>query len=71
MTVKDGKPVATLNGKSVDVNKIDISVGAVAECKCNGEILEKAFKVPTKGGIGLQAETGKFEFRRIRIMEMP
>jgi len=71
VTVKNGKPVATLNGKSVDVSKISIEVGAVAECKCNGEILEKAFKVPTKGGIGLQAETGKFEFRRIRVKEMP
>jgi hypothetical protein len=29
--------------------------------------------VPMKStqGIGLQAETGKFEFRRIRIKEMP
>ena len=27
-------------------------------------------KVPAKGGIGLQAESGKFEFRRIRIKEM-
>jgi hypothetical protein len=71
VSVKDGKPTATLNGKSIDVNKIDISVGAVAECKCNGEILEKAFKVPSKGGIGVQAETGKFEFRRIRVKELP
>jgi hypothetical protein len=48
-----------------------VTVGPAAECKCNGEVLEKAFKVPAKGGIGLQAETGKFEFRRIRIKEMP
>jgi hypothetical protein len=26
--------------------------------------------VPAKGGIGLQAESGKFEFRRIRIKEL-
>ena len=46
--------------------------GAVAKCYCNGEFLED-MPVPTKSGqgIGLQAETGKFEFRRIRIKEMP
>ena len=52
------------------MNNIQVSVGAAALCTCNGEVLEKAFKVPAKGGIGLQAETGKFEFRRIRIKEM-
>jgi hypothetical protein len=26
-------------------------------------------KVPAKGGIGLQAESGKFAFRRVRIKE--
>jgi hypothetical protein len=67
LTVKDGKPAAKLNGKDIDVNQVQLTVGAVAECKCNGEILEKAFKIPSKGGIGLQAETGKFEFRNIRI----
>ena len=58
-------------GKDVNVNDLKISVGAVAECKCNGEVIEKAFAVGTKGGIGLQAETGKFEFRHIQIKEMP
>jgi hypothetical protein len=49
-------------------NELDITVkGTVAVCKCNGEVLEKAFPVPAKGAIGLQAETGKFEFRRIRV----
>jgi hypothetical protein len=67
LTFKDGKPAAKLNGKDIDVNLVQLAVGAVAECKCNGEILEKAFKIPSKGGIGLQAETGKFEFRNIRI----
>jgi hypothetical protein len=71
LTVKDGQPVAKLNGKDVPVNDLKISVGSVAECRCNGEILDKAFPVGTKGGIGLQAETGKFEFRRIQIKEMP
>jgi hypothetical protein len=59
------------NFKNGDWNELEITVkGKSAECKCNGEILEKAFKVPDKGGIGLQAETGKFEFRRIRIKEL-
>jgi hypothetical protein len=70
LTIKDGKPVARLNGQPIDVNNIQVSVGAAALCKCNGEVLEKAMKVPSKGGIGLQAETGKFEFRRIRIKEL-
>lgn len=70
VTVKGGKPVARLNGKPVEVSKIDINVGAVARCLCNGEFLEN-MKVPStsKQGIGLQAETGKFEFRRIRVKE--
>jgi len=67
LTVKNGKPHATLNGKAVDVKNLSINVGAVALCKCNGEVIEKAFKVGDKGGIGLQSEIGKFEFRRIRI----
>jgi hypothetical protein len=51
-----------------DWNELDVTVrGKVALCKCNGEVIEKAFKVGAKGGIGLQSETGKFEFRRIRI----
>lgn len=67
LTVKDGKPEAKLNGKAVDVSKISVDVGAVALCKCNGEVIEKAFKIGSKGGIALQSETGKFEFRNIRI----
>src|SRR5262249_7592957 len=60
------------NFKTGDWNVLEITVkGMSAECKCNDEVVEKAFKVPAKGGIGLQAETGKFEFRRIRIKEMP
>ncbi len=67
LTVKDGKPSARLNGKEIDVSSVDIKTGCIADCRCNGEVLDKAFKVPAKGGIGLQAETGKFEFRKIRI----
>jgi 3-keto-disaccharide hydrolase len=70
VSVKNGQPSAQLNGKSIDISKIEVSRGAVAKCYCNGEFLED-MPIPTKSaqGIGLQAETGKFEFRRIRIKE--
>jgi hypothetical protein len=66
-------PYTTLrNFKKGDWNELDITVsGTTALCKCNGEVIEKAFKVPAKGPIGLQSESGKFEFRRIRIKEFP
>jgi hypothetical protein len=67
LTVKDGKPQAKLNGSAVDVANIQCTVGAVAECLVNGEVVDKAMKVPASGPVGLQAETGKFEFRRVRI----
>ena len=66
VTVKDGVPTATLNGKPVPVANINVSHGPVAHCFCNGEFMED-MKVPAKGGIGLQAETGKFEFRHVQI----
>ena len=70
VSVKNGQPSAQLNGKAVDISKIEVARGAVAKCYCNGEFLED-MPIPTKSGqgIGLQAETGKFEFRRIRIKE--
>ena len=34
---------------------------------CNGEVIEKAFKVPASGGIGLEADRGQMEYRRIRL----
>ena len=72
LNFRDGKTEAKLNGKTIDVTKYEVTQGpaATAECKCNGEVLEKAFPVPAKGGIGLQAETGKFEFRNIRVKEL-
>jgi hypothetical protein len=52
-------------------NVLDITVkGDKALCKCNGEVVEPAMKVPAKGGIGLQAEVGKFEFRHIQVKEL-
>lgn len=54
--------------KDDDWNELDVTVkGKTALCKCNGDVIEKAFKVGATGGIGLQSETGKFEFRKIRI----
>ncbi len=53
-------------------NVIEVTVrGTTALCTCNGEVLEAALVVPTKGNIGLQSETNQLEYRRIRIKEMP
>src|SRR5262245_9784734 len=60
LTVKEGKPQAKLNDKEVDVKNVSVAVGAVANCLINGEPLEVMRNLPAKGGIGLQAETGKF-----------
>jgi hypothetical protein len=70
LTVANGKPAAKMNGKDIDLATVDVKTGSLAECRCNGEILEKAFKIPSKGGIGIQAETGMFEFRNIRIKSL-
>ena len=66
VSVKDGIPTATLNGKPYPAGNITISYGPIAHCLCNGEFMED-MKVPAKGGIGLQAETGQFEYRRPQI----
>jgi len=71
LTVKDGKPAAVLNGSPVEVSSIQVSVQSVAKCLCNGEFLEDMPVKQKTGGIGLQAETGKFEFRKIRVKELP
>ena len=59
-----------------DWNVIEVKVkagpggtGAVAECSCNGEVLEAALPVPATGGIGLQSEAGQIEYRRLRLKE--
>jgi hypothetical protein len=58
--------------KEGDWNEIEITVkGTEALCKCNGEQVGKPINVPETGTIGLQSEIGKFEFRRIRIKELP
>lgn len=58
--------------KPGDWNEIEITVkGTEAVCKCNGEPIGKPMKIPASGTIGLQSEYGRFEFRHIRIKEMP
>jgi hypothetical protein len=70
LSIQAGKPSAKLNGKEIEFAKVEVSYGPAAECLCNGEVIEKAFPIPAKGGIGLQAETGQFEFRNIRVKEV-
>ncbi|HLW63757.1 MAG TPA: DUF1080 domain-containing protein [Gemmataceae bacterium] len=71
VTVRDGKPNVVLNGKAVEVTNLQVTKGPTAVCKINGVQFDPTYKPGTKGGIGLQAEVGKFEFRHIRIREMP
>ena len=58
--------------KPQDWNEIVvICKGSTALCTCNGEVLEAAFKVPPSGSIGLEADRGQMEYRRIRLKELP
>jgi hypothetical protein len=68
--VEKGRAAATFNGKKVDAKGVQFRVGSVAECLCNGEPLEVMLNIPAKGAIGLQAETGEFAFRNIRVREL-
>ncbi len=70
LSIKGGQPAATLNGKTVNVSAVRVDYGPAAVCKCNGEVIEAAFQVAKTGGIGLQAESGQFEFRNIRVKEL-
>lgn len=58
------------NFKDGGWNAIEVTVkGTTARCTCNGEVLEEALAVPSKGAIGLQSETNQIEYRRIRIRQ--
>ena len=58
--------------KPQDWNEIEVTVkDGVAHCTCNGEVLEAALKVPPTGGIGLEADRGRMEYRHIRLKELP
>lgn len=54
-----------------DWNLIEVIVkGDVATCTCNGEPLDFPKTLPTSGPIGLEADRGQMEYRRIRIREL-
>jgi hypothetical protein len=58
--------------KPQEWNEIVVTVtNDVAHCTCNGEVLEAALKVPATGPIGLEADRGQMEYRRIRLQELP
>lgn len=58
--------------KAQDWNEIEVTVkGDVATCTCNGEALAFTNKLPATGPIGLEADRGTMEYRRIRIKELP
>jgi 3-keto-disaccharide hydrolase len=54
-----------------DWNQIEVTVtNGVAYCTCNGEVLEKALKVPETGPIGFEGDRGQMEYRRVRLKEL-
>jgi sialate O-acetylesterase len=56
--------------KPQDWNEIDVVVkGNVATCTCNGEPLKFDSQLPPTGPIGLEADRGQMEYRRIRVKE--
>lgn len=59
------------NYKPQDWNEIEVIVkGKVATCTCNGEELKFPNELPPTGPIGLEADRGQMEYRRIRIKEL-
>ncbi len=54
--------------KPQDWNIVEVIVkDNIARCTCNGEVLEEALKLPEDGPIGLEADRGTMEYRRIQI----
>ena len=54
-----------------DWNEISITVrGRSAFCTCNGEVIEKDFRIPATGPIGLEGDRGQIEYRRIRVKKL-
>lgn len=59
------------NYRPQDWNEIEVIVkGGTATCTCNGEPLKFDAKLPNTGPIGLEADRGQMEYRRIRVKEM-
>ena len=72
VSVKSGTATARVNGKEIDLSKLEVVHTAIAHCTCNGQFMEDmAVPNASEKGIGLQAETGKFEFRNVRIKMLP
>lgn len=60
------------NYKPQDWNEIEVIVkGKTATCTCNGEPLMFTSELPATGPIGLEADRGQMEYRRIRIKTSP
>lgn len=58
------------NYRAQDWNELVIEVkGNVAHCTCNGEVIEAAYELPETGPIGIEADRGQMEYRRIRVSE--
>ena len=58
--------------RALDWNEIVVTVkDGIAHSTCNGEVLEKAQKLPASGPIGLESDHDQMEYRRIRIRELP
>lgn len=64
--------------KPGDWNAIEVTVTpgndgrpATARCTCNGELLEASLELPERGGIGLQSETNRIEYRNLRLTPTP
>jgi hypothetical protein len=49
----------------------DHGAGDRGDLRVQGERIGKPMKVPEKGTIGLQSEIGRFEFRHVRVKELP
>jgi hypothetical protein len=57
-----------------DWNTLDVTVkGNTAVCLCNGELMQPqpALRLPADGHIGLEADRGQMDYRRIRLKEIP
>jgi lysophospholipase L1-like esterase len=56
------------NYKPGEWNELVVTVkGNKACCTVNGEVLEQAYELPATGPIGLEADRGQLEYRRIRL----
>jgi hypothetical protein len=72
--IRRGEQKHLKNFKNDDWNDLEITVkGTEATYVLNGEPLKgpDKMKIPAKGPIGVQAESGVFEFRNIVVKELP